>query len=95
PEYVLLIAGYDDDGAIHDAIEMLRIYSRRPLALLLPEKLETSYGQYEVYPHERRKARKRELEQKFQIHVLFIEQADAALNLLLEEAEAIPAGSGK
>ncbi|MCE3199564.1 DUF1611 domain-containing protein [Paenibacillus sonchi] len=95
PEYVLLIAGYDDDGAIHDAIEMLRIYSRRPLALLLPDKLETSYGQYEIYPHERRMVRKLELEQKFQIHVLFIEQAEAALNLLLEEADAIPAGSGK
>ncbi|MNY48588.1 hypothetical protein D3C86_1839340 [compost metagenome] len=95
PEYVLLIAGYDDDTSIHDAIEILRIYSRRPLALLLPDKLETSYGQYQIYPHEQRTARKLELEEKFQIHVLFIEQAEATLDLLLEEANAIPAGSGK
>ncbi|MNO27305.1 hypothetical protein D3C76_171780 [compost metagenome] len=95
PEYVLLIAGYDDDTSIHDAIEILRIYSRRPLALLLPDKLETSYGQYQIYPHEQRTARKLELEEKFQIHVLFIEQAEATLDLLLEEANAVPAGSGK
>lgn len=95
PEYVLLIAGYDDDSAILDAIEILRIYSRRPIALLLPDKLETSYGHYEIYPLEQRLARKLELEQKFHIHVLFTEQAEAAVNLLLEEANAIPAASGK
>lgn len=94
PDCILLIAGYDDDEHIHDAIEMLRIYSRRPLALLLPDKLETSYGYYETYPHEQRTARKLELEQKFQIHVLFIEQAEETLDLLLQAANVIPAGSG-
>ncbi|MHA6533526.1 DUF1611 domain-containing protein [Paenibacillus sp. BAC0078] len=94
PDFILLIAGYDDDEHIHDAIEILRIYSRRPLALLLPDKLETSYGHYESYPHEQRIARKLELEQKFRIHVLFIEQAEETLDLLLQAASAIPAGSG-
>ncbi|WP_019912619.1 DUF1611 domain-containing protein [Paenibacillus sp. HW567] len=94
PDFILLIAGYDDDEQVHDAIEMLRIYSRRPLALLLPDKLETSYGHYETYPHEQRTARKLELERIFQIQVLFIEQAEETLDLLLQAASAIPAGSG-
>lgn len=94
PEFVLLIAGYDDDEHIHDAIEILRIYSRRPLALLLPDKMETSYGQYEIYPQEQRTARKLELERKFQTHVLFIEQVEETMNLILEAANAVSAGSG-
>ncbi|WP_419884713.1 hypothetical protein [Paenibacillus sp. B-A-8] len=74
----------------------MRIYSKRPISLLLPDKIESSYGQYETYPYERRIARKVELQQKFLIHVDLIEEAADVMNLLLEAENASSiAGRGK
>ncbi|MEK5255609.1 DUF1611 domain-containing protein [Paenibacillus sp. FSL F4-0125] len=96
PDHVLLIVGFNDDEQIRDAIEILRIYSKRPISLLLPDKIESSYGQYEAYPYERRIARKVELQQKFLIHVYLIEEAADVMNLLLEAENASSiAGRGK
>lgn len=94
PDYILLIAGFDDDEQIRDAIEILRIYSRRPIALLLPDKMESSYGQYEIYSYEDRMARKHELQQQFHIHVVLIEQAGEVINLMLDEADSLTNGMG-
>jgi hypothetical protein len=49
PDIIILIVGYDDDDAIRDCIELIRIYceGKKPLAFLLPDKIEVGYGQYE------------------------------------------------
>lgn len=48
PDVTLLIVGYEDDQNIREAIEILRIFGNGhpPLALLLPDKVETQYGEY-------------------------------------------------
>lgn len=95
PDYVVLIVGFNDDEHIRDAIEILRIYSKRPIALLLPDKIETSYGQYETYPYDRRLARKIELQQKFLVHVDLIEHAADLMDVILDEEKSTVTGSGK
>ncbi|OXM15895.1 DUF1611 domain-containing protein [Paenibacillus herberti] len=86
PAYSLLIVGYGDDGQIRDALDMLRIYSAAPVALLLPDKMETSYGKYETFSEDQRELRLAELQERFGIHAARIEHSKEIMNLLLEKA---------
>lgn len=84
PNYNLLIVGYDDDDQIEEAIQMLTIYSIRPMALLLPDKIEISYGQYKIFSREIREKRKEKLREKFDVQVEFIENMAKIKEMLLE-----------
>ncbi|MCX7923048.1 MAG: DUF1611 domain-containing protein [Clostridia bacterium] len=69
---VLLVVGYDDDEKIRDCMDLLRIYGsgKRPCALLLPDKIETSYGVYESKTPEEVQRRKTELKEKFGVEII-------------------------
>ncbi|WP_167956549.1 DUF1611 domain-containing protein [Anaerosporobacter faecicola] len=73
PDHILLIVGYDDDEAINDCMELIRIYGegKKPLAFLLPDKIEIGYGQYEEKTEEEQQQRKQTLIDKF--HVAIVE----------------------
>lgn len=87
PDINLLVAGYGDDGDVHDSIELLRIYaSHAPLAILIPDKVEREYGEYSYKTPEQIDARKKELRGKFGIpHVELIKN-------ISEIAKVIAAG---
>ncbi|MGF7046000.1 putative NAD-dependent epimerase/dehydratase family protein [Paenibacillus sp. DS2015] len=84
PDYNLLIVGYSDDEQIHDALELLRIFSKRPIVLLLPDKVEVSYGEYVNFTYEQRMSRKQELQDKFDINVEFIEHVSKIKENIIE-----------
>ncbi|MGZ7445558.1 DUF1611 domain-containing protein [Paenibacillus sp. TH7-28] len=88
PQYNLLIVGYEDDAQIEAAIQLLSIYSTRPAALLLPDKMETSYGRYEVFDREIRERRRDSLMSKFAIRTEFIEDAARIKEWLLESDQS-------
>lgn len=84
PQYNLLIVGYEDDVQIEAAIQLLSIYSTPPAALLLPDKMETSYGRYQVFDRELRERRKDGLRSKFAVWTEFIEDAARIKEWLLK-----------
>ncbi|GJM72826.1 hypothetical protein HMSSN036_50420 [Paenibacillus macerans] len=84
PQYNLLIVGYEDDVQIEAAIQLLSIYSTPPAALLLPDKMETSYGRYQVFDRELRERRKDGLRSKFAVRTEFIEDAARIKEWLLK-----------
>lgn len=69
PDVILLIVGFDDDDAIKDCLELIRIYceGKKPLAFLLPDKIEVGYGQYEEKTIEDIQERKMQLIKKFNV----------------------------
>ena len=87
PDFTLLIVGYDDDEQVRDAMELLRLFARKPLALLLPDKVETSYGHYEAISDERRRERRDALMDKFGVPVEPIDRIEAVAALLRETAQ--------
>jgi signal recognition particle subunit SEC65 len=72
PDVILLIVGYDDDDAIKDCLELIRIYceGKKPLAFLLPDKIEVGYGQYEEKTMEDIQKRKEQLMEKFDVRMV-------------------------
>lgn len=69
PASILLVAGYDDDANIQDCLDIFRIYcnGKKPISLLIPDRLEVTYGIYEVKTKEEIEMRKKELRNKFDI----------------------------
>ncbi len=69
PDSILLVAGYDDDANIRDCIDIFRIYcdGKKPISLLIPDRIEVNYGHYEVKTEEEIEKRKQELKNKFNI----------------------------
>lgn len=69
PDSILLVAGYDDDKNIQDCLDIFRIYcdGKRPISLLIPDRVEVAYGEYEVKTEEEIEARKKALKNKFSI----------------------------
>ena len=64
----LLVAGYHDNDEIDASIQILRIYGgHQPSAILIPDKVETHYGSYEMKTAEQISKRKEELKQLFHI----------------------------
>lgn len=65
--YPILIVGYDDDERIRDCIDLIRIYGKaeKPFALLIPDKIEIDYGEYEIKTEIEIENRKAELKKKF------------------------------
>ncbi len=67
PDLAFLIVGYDDDEKIRNCMDLIRIYcnGKKPAAFLLPDKIETGYGEYEIKTEKEILVRKEELKQKF------------------------------
>lgn len=72
PDVILLIVGFDDDDAINDCLELIRIYceGKKPSAFLLPNKIEVGYGQYEEKTMEDIQKRKEQLMKKFDVRMV-------------------------
>ncbi|MCX8130514.1 MAG: DUF1611 domain-containing protein [Clostridia bacterium] len=70
--YFILVVGYDDDEKIKDCMDILRIYGDcdKPFALLLPDKIEVKYCEYESIPEFSIEKRKKELKDKFKVDVV-------------------------
>ncbi|MDP4143545.1 MAG: DUF1611 domain-containing protein [Bacillota bacterium] len=69
PDTILLVVGYDDDANIQDCLDIFRIYcdGKKPISLLIPDRLEVAYGTYEVKTKEEIEMRKTALRNKFNI----------------------------
>ncbi|MDP4143549.1 MAG: DUF1611 domain-containing protein [Bacillota bacterium] len=69
PDIILLIVGFDDDAAIKDCLDMIRIYceGKKPIAFLLPDKIEVGYGTYKAKTKEEIQIRKEQLLQRFDV----------------------------
>lgn len=69
PDVILLIVGFDDDEAIKDCLDMIRIYcnGKKPAAFLLPDKIEVGYCEYEAKTEEEIQTRKEQLRKKFDV----------------------------
>lgn len=69
PDSILLVAGYDDDANIQDCLDIFRIYcdGKKPAALLIPDRVEVTYGKYEVKTEEEIELKKKALRDKFNI----------------------------
>ncbi|MNJ62469.1 hypothetical protein D3C77_583100 [compost metagenome] len=65
----ILIVGYDDDEQISDCLDLLRIYANgsRPLALLIPDKIEIDFAKYILKTKDEIQQRKEHLKRKFDI----------------------------
>jgi uncharacterized NAD-dependent epimerase/dehydratase family protein len=68
PDSILLVTGYDDEN-IQDSLDLFRIYcnGKKPLSILIPDRIEVSYGVYETKTQEQIEVRKRELRERFHI----------------------------
>lgn len=86
PDITLLVAGYGDDRDVNDCIELLKIYGGyKPLAIVIPDKVEMEYGKYDFKTPEQIKARKRELKERFGIqYVELIEDIYKIKDLIVE-----------
>ncbi len=69
PDAILLVVGFDDDDAIKDCLDTIRIYcnGKKPIAFLLPDKVEVGYCKYEVKTMEDIQLRAEHLRKKFDI----------------------------
>ncbi|HEX3077057.1 MAG TPA: hypothetical protein VHQ24_09365 [Lachnospiraceae bacterium] len=68
PDSILLVTGYDDEN-IQDCLDLFRIYcnGKKPLAILIPDRIEISYGVYEKKTEEEIEVRKKELRDRYHI----------------------------
>ncbi|MFD2670948.1 DUF1611 domain-containing protein [Marinicrinis sediminis] len=87
PDVTLLVVGYDDDDRIQDCLDVLRIYGnqKKPHRLLLPNRIEIGFGEYDIRSEAEMNERKQELERKFNIEVEFVLHADK----VVDEMEAL------
>lgn len=69
PDSIILVAGYDDDANIQDCLDIFRIFcdGKKPVSILIPDRLEVTYGKYEIKTKEEIEQRKKELKDKFKI----------------------------
>ena len=88
PDKILLIAGYDDNQKIRDCMDIFRIYcGKKPVAILIPDCMEVTYGIYEKKTREEVEARKQEIRQMFEIEQVELVCEAEKLLPLLEEKE--------
>ena len=67
-DVTLLVAGYHDNNEIDASLQILKIYGgHQPSAILIPDKVETHYGNYEIKTAEEISERKKGLEELFHI----------------------------
>lgn len=69
PDLTILIAGYDDDEQIRDSLDILRIYGNgsHSFAILIPDKYEVDFGQYDIKTPEEMERRKQEIRSRFNV----------------------------
>ncbi|BDU51208.1 DUF1611 domain-containing protein [Haliovirga abyssi] len=87
PDKYILVAGYDDDMEIRKAIDLIKIYTdlEKPFAILLPDKIEKSYGKYEKINEKQIDMRKKQLKDKFEVeNVELIKEMYKIKNKLLK-----------
>lgn len=82
PDIILLIVGFDDDAVIKDCLDMIRIYcdGKKPIAFLLPDKIEVGYDKYEAKTKEELEIRKDQLRKTFD--VARVENINCAENII-------------
>lgn len=69
PDSIILVAGYDDDANIQDCLDIFRIFcdGKKPISILIPDRLEVTYGKYEIKTKDEIEQRKKELKDRFKI----------------------------
>lgn len=69
PDSILLVAGYEDDSNIQDCLDIFRIYcdGKKPISILIPDRIEVTYGIYEIKTKEEIEHRKKELKSRFKV----------------------------
>jgi uncharacterized NAD-dependent epimerase/dehydratase family protein len=85
PDSIILVAGYDDDANIRDCMDIFRIYcdGKKPISILIPDRLEVTYGVYEIKTKEEIEHRKKELKSKFKIeNVELVSDVDKILQVI-------------
>lgn len=87
PNSILLVAGFDDDANIQDCLDIFRIYcnGKKPISILIPDRVEVSYGMYEIKTKEEIEHRKKELKSKFKVeNVELVRDVDKILQVITD-----------
>ncbi|BDU49452.1 DUF1611 domain-containing protein [Haliovirga abyssi] len=74
PDKVIIIADYRDDEVLEKMITFFKVFSNidKPMAVLIPDRVEKEYGIYEKKTEEEMKQRKKEIKEKFNISTVEI-----------------------